>query len=107
LPKNLQLLALDGRIVVLAMLGGRTVPAFDLTQMFKKRGQLLCSTLRNRTDDYKTALIADFIQQFGLQMQNGALCPVIAQVLPWQQADEAHQLLAGNQLVGKVVLTVD
>lgn len=107
LPKNLQLLALDGRIVVLAMLGGRTVPAFDLTQMFKKRGQLLCSTLRNRTDDYKTALIADFIQQFSPQLQNGALCPVIAQVLPWQQADEAHQLLAGNQLVGKVVLKVD
>lgn len=107
LPKNLQLLALDGRIVVLAMLGGRTVPAFDLTQMFKKRGQLLCSTLRNRTDDYKTALIADFMQQFSSQLQNGALCPVIAQVLPWQQADEGHQLLAGNQLVGKVVLTVD
>ncbi len=107
LPKNLQLLALDGRIVVLAMLGGRTVPAFDLTQMFKKRGQLLCSTLRNRTDDYKTALIADFIQQFGLQMQSAVLSPVIAQVLPWQQADQAHQLLAGNQLVGKVVLTVD
>lgn len=107
LPKNLQLLALDGRIIVLAMLGGRTVPAFDLTQMFKKRGQLLCSTLRNRTDDYKTALLTDFMQQFSSQLQNGALCPVIAQVLPWQQADEAHQLLAGNQLVGKVVLTVD
>ncbi len=107
LPKNLQLLALDGRIVVLAMLGGRTVPAFDLTLMFKKRGQLLCSTLRNRTDDYKSALIADFMQQFGPQLQNGALSPVIAKVLPWQQADQAHQLLAGNQLVGKVVLTVD
>jgi NADPH2:quinone reductase len=107
LPKNLQLLALDGRIVVLAMLGGRTVPAFDLTQMFKKRGQLLCSTLRNRTDEYKSALIADFMQQFGLQLQSASLSPVIAQVLPWQQADQAHQLLAGNQLVGNVVLTVD
>ncbi|ALZ77003.1 NAD(P)H-quinone oxidoreductase [Rheinheimera sp. F8] len=107
LPKDLQLLALDGRIVVLAMLGGRTVPAFDLTQMFKKRGQLLCSTLRNRSDDYKTALLAAFMQQFGPHLQNGALSPVIAQVLPWQQADLAHQLLAGNQLVGKVVLTVD
>lgn len=107
LPKDLQLLALDGRIVVLAMLGGRTVPAFDLTQMFKKRGQLLCSTLRNRTDAYKTALLADFIQQFGAQLESGQLNPVIAQVSPWQQADQAHQLLAGNQLVGKVVLTVD
>lgn len=106
LPKNLQLLGLDGRIVVLAMLGGRTVPAFDLTLMFKKRGQLLCSTLRNRTDDYKTELVTRFLVQFGDALAAGHIKPVIAKVLPWQQADAAHQLLAGNQLTGKVVLTL-
>ena len=42
IAKDLQLLALDGRIVVLAMMGGRTVPPLDLALMFKKRGQLLC-----------------------------------------------------------------
>lgn len=107
LPKNLQVLGLDGRIVVLAMLGGRTVPAFDLTLMFKKRGQVLCSTLRNRTDDYKANLVSRFIAQFGSDLDGGAIKPVIAQVLPWQQADDAHQLLASNQLVGKVVLTLN
>lgn len=106
LPKNLQLLGLDGRIVVLAMLGGRTVPAFDLTQMFKKRGQLLCSTLRNRSDDYKTELVRRFLAQFGSALDSGAIKPVIAKVLPWQEADAAHQLLANNQLVGKVVLKI-
>lgn len=106
LPKNLQLLGLDGRIVVLAMLGGRTVPAFDLTQMFKKRGQLLCSTLRNRSDDYKAELVRRFLAQFGSALDSGAIKPVIAKVLPWQEADAAHQLLANNQLVGKVVLKV-
>ncbi len=106
LPKNLQVLGLDGRIVVLAMLGGRTVPAFDLTQMFKKRGQLLCSTLRNRTDDYKADLVSRFLAQFGSALDSGAIKPVIAKVLPWQEADAAHQLLASNQLVGKVVLRI-
>jgi len=106
LPKNLQLLGLDGRIVVLAMLGGRTVPAFDLTLMFKKRGQLLCSTLRNRTDAYKADLVSRFLAQFGAALDTGVIQPVIAKVLPWQQADDAHQLLAGNQLTGKVVLTL-
>lgn len=107
LPKNLQLLGLDGRIVVLAMLGGKTVPAFDLTLMFKKRGQLLCSTLRNRSDEYKADLISRFLVQFGSALAAGRIKPVIAKVLPWQQADAAHQLLAGNQLTGKVVLTLD
>ncbi len=106
LPKNLQVLGLDGRIVVLAMLGGRTVPAFDLTQMFKKRGQLLCSTLRNRTDEYKADLVSRFLAQFGSGLETGAIKPVIAKVLPWQEADAAHQLLGSNQLVGKVVLKV-
>ena len=106
LPKNLQVLGLDGRIVVLAMLGGRTVPAFDLTQMFKKRGQLICSTLRNRTDAYKADLISRFLAQFGSGLETGAIKPVIAKVLPWQEAEAAHQLLASNQLVGKVVLKV-
>jgi putative PIG3 family NAD(P)H quinone oxidoreductase len=106
LPKNLQLLGLDGRIVVLAMLGGRTVPAFDLTLMFKKRGQLLCSTLRNRTDAYKADLVSRFLAQFGAALATGDIKPVIAKVLPWQQAETAHQLLAGNQLIGKVVLTL-
>ncbi len=106
LPKNLQVLGLDGRIVVLAMLGGRTVPAFDLAQMFKKRGQLLCSTLRNRTDDYKADLVSRFLAQFGSALDSGTIKPVIAKVLPWQEADAAHQLLASNQLVGKVVLRI-
>lgn len=106
IAKDLQLLALDGRIVVLAMMGGRQVPAFDLALMFKKRGQLICSTLRNRTDGYKAQLCADFSQQFGQALASGQIQPVLAQVFDWQQAEQAHQLMASNQLAGKLVLTI-
>lgn len=106
IPKDVQLLAPDGRIVVLAMMGGRQVPAFDLALMFKKRGQLICSTLRNRADSYKTALCQAFLQRFGEQLATGALSPVIAQTFDWQEVDEAHQLLASNAVVGKLVLTI-
>lgn len=106
IPKDLQLLAQDGRIVVLAMMGGRQVPAFDLALMFKKRGQLICSTLRNRSDSYKTALCQAFLQRFGEQLATGALSPLIAQSFDWQEADKAHQLLASNAVVGKLVLTI-
>lgn len=106
IPKDVQLLAQDGRIVVLAMMGGRQVPAFDLAPMFKKRGQLLCSTLRNRSDVYKTALCSAFYKQFGEALATGAIKPVLAQVLDWQQAEQAHQLLASNAVVGKLVISL-
>ncbi len=104
--KDLQLLALDGRIVVLAMMGGRTVPAFDLALMFKKRGQLICSTLRNRPDVYKAQLCRDFNHQFGPALQQGTIKPVLAQVFDWRDANAAHQLLASNTVTGKLVLQI-
>ncbi len=73
IAEDIQLLALDGQIVVLSMLGGRMTPELDLGLMLKKRGQLLCSTLRNRTDGYKSALISDFNQQFGMALAEGKI----------------------------------
>jgi NADPH2:quinone reductase len=104
--KDLQLLALDGRIVVLAMMGGRTVPPIDLALMFKKRGQLICSTLRNRTDAYKAQLCRDFINQFGDALHQGDIKPVLSKVYDWQNAAQAHQLLASNGVTGKLVLNI-
>ena len=106
ITKDIQLLALDGQIVVLSMLGGRMTPELDLGLMLKKRGQLLCSTLRNRTDGYKAALISDFNQEFGSALAEGKIKPVLAQSIDWTEADKAHQLLASNAVVGKLVLTL-
>lgn len=106
ITKDIQLLALDGQIVVLSMLGGRITPELDLGLMLKKRGQLLCSTLRNRTDGYKAALISDFNQQFGMALAEGKIKAVLAQSIDWTEAERAHQLLASNAVVGKLVLTL-
>ncbi len=106
IAKDIQLLALDGQIVVLSMLGGRMTPELDLGLMLKKRGQLLCSTLRSRTDSYKAALISDFQQQFGMALAQGKIKPVLAHSIDWSEAERAHQLLASNAVVGKLVLTL-
>lgn len=106
IAKDIQLLALDGQIVVLSMLGGRMTPELDLGLMLKKRGQLLCSTLRSRTDSYKAALISDFNQQFGGALAAGNIKPVLAESIDWSEAERAHQLLSANAVVGKLVLTL-
>ncbi len=106
ISKDLQLLALDGKIVVLAMMGGRKIPELDLAVMFKKRGQLICSTLRNRSNAYKAELVQGLVSQFYSQWQARTLLPSIGLVVPWQQTQTAHQQMASNQLIGKAVLVV-
>lgn len=109
IAKNVELARLDGTIVILAMLGGRYLNNIDLAKVLAKRVTIVGSTLRNRDKDYKTALINAFNQDFEqlLNESNQPLKPLIEAVFPWQKADNAHQLLASNQTIGKVVLTVD
>lgn len=102
---DIQLLAQDGKIVVYAMMGGRKLPELDLAVMFRKRGQLLCSTLRNRDPDYKSRLTSAFQQDFAPALTAGRILPVMAQVFLATEAEAAHTLLASNQTIGKIVLT--
>ncbi|WP_337842069.1 NAD(P)H-quinone oxidoreductase [Rheinheimera sp.] len=103
LNKDLQLLAMDGQILVLSMLGGRYARELDMALMLKKRGQLLCSTLRNRTDEYKAKLIQSFVQRCGMAL-GSQLQPVLAQSFCFNDAEQAHALLQSNSVVGKLVL---
>lgn len=102
--KNVRLLAMDGQIVVLAMLGGRYVKELDLAQMLKKRGQLLCSTLRNRTDAYKAELIEALMAQCQDALGH-SIHPVISGSFSFSDAEKAHELIRTNAVVGKLVLT--
>jgi len=103
--KNINVCALDGRIVILSMLGGRYAEQLDVAKLLQKRISLFASTLRNRSNDYKTKLINDFQNEFSFS--NGQLQPVIDAILSWQDVNEAHQILMDNRNVGKVVMTID
>lgn len=105
--KNINVAALDCRIVTLAILGGRFSQDFDMAKMLGKRISLFASTLRNRSDDYKAELVSRFEQDFGEAIANGSLTPIIDSVYSWQQANQAHEKMANNANIGKLVLEVD
>lgn len=104
IPANMSLLAPDGKIVVYAMMGGRTLPELDLAVLFRKRGQLICSTLRNRDAAYKSRLSADFQHDFAEALNSGSIAPVIQQQFVADEVEAAHALLTSNQTIGKLVL---
>ncbi|WP_371189452.1 NAD(P)H-quinone oxidoreductase [Thalassotalea maritima] len=107
LSRNIDCLALDGRIVILAILGGRYCPQLDVAKMLAKRATIMASTLRNRSDAYKAQLVSDFCNDFYQAITLQQLTPVIDTVYSWHEADTAHQRMSQNDNIGKLILRVD
>nr|WP_208101475.1 zinc-binding dehydrogenase [Pseudomonas koreensis] len=103
---NLKLTALDGRWVLIGLMGGREAK-LDLAQVLAKRVQLLGSTLRSRDDQFKADLLSDLGQQVWPLFAEGRLSPQLAKAFPVKDAEAAFAELASNTVSGKVVLVID
>lgn len=103
---NLKLLALDGRWVLIGLMGGREAQ-LDLAQVLAKRVQVLGSTLRSRDDQFKADLLSDLGQQVWPLFGEGRLSPQLAKTFPIKDAEAAFAELATNQISGKLVLVID
>lgn len=100
---NARMIAVDGRWILLAFMGGFNAE-INLASVLMKRIQLKGSTLRARTNDYKSKLVADFSDQYLQQFTDGALKPVIDKVFDWKDAEAAHQYMEDNLNKGKIIL---
>lgn len=104
--KNIKSLAMDGRMVNLALLGGGKVEHFHLGQLLRKRLSITASTLRNRSLEYKIALTQAFHQHAWPLFIDGTLFPVVDKVFPLEEVAAAHTYMERNRNVGKIVLQV-
>ncbi|MGE8098982.1 zinc-binding dehydrogenase [Pseudomonas fluorescens] len=103
---NLKLLALDGRWVLIGLMGGREAP-LDLAQVLAKRIQLLGSTLRSRDEQFKADLLSDLRANVWPLFAEGRLSPQLARTFPIKDAEAAFAELATNRVSGKLVLVID
>lgn len=103
---DLDLLARDGRWVVIGLMGGREA-TLDLAKLLGKRIQLIGSTLRNRDDLFKAELIGELGQFVWPLFAEGRLQPRLERSFPARDVEAAFEALASNQVSGKVVLLVD
>lgn len=105
-PDHLDLLALDGRWVLIGLMGGREA-SLDLAKLLVKRLQLTGSTLRTRDADFKAGLLSRMEERLWPLFAAGQLQPLVAKTYPFNQAEEAFAELAKDQIVGKIVLVAD
>lgn len=102
---NAAAVARGGRIVLTGLLGGRTAEV-DLGGLLANNVSVIGSTLRGRTVDEKSAIIAAFVEWAMPRFADGTLRPIVAAVLPLDDVARGHELVASNTVVGKVVLRV-
>ena len=104
LERHLDVLESGGHLVVIGLQGGRTAE-LDLARVMRKRLTITGSTLRARSAEEKGGIMAGFNERFGADLEAGRIRPVIDRTLPFNQAAEAHRLLAAGEIFGKLVLT--
>ena len=104
-PKELKSLAVDGRLVMIAFLGGMKAE-IDLSVVMSKRLQITGSTLRPRTIEFKGEVAKSLHERVWPLIDAGKIKPVIYKTFPLAEAAEAHKLMETSQHIGKIVLTV-
>lgn len=105
LGRHLEKLAVGGRWILIATLGGEFAE-ISLRPVLKRGLKLIGSTLRSRTPAMKAKLLAGLVEKIWPSIASGAIRPVIHSVLPIRQAEAAHAILERNENIGKVVLEV-
>ncbi|MCL7462868.1 NAD(P)H-quinone oxidoreductase [Pseudomonas sp. NW5] len=103
---NLKVLGQDGRWVIIGLMGGRKAQ-LDLALLLGKRIQMIGSTLRNRDADFKARLMADLEQFVWPLFAEGRLKAQLERRYAVRDAEAAFEVLASNEVQGKVVLVVD
>jgi putative PIG3 family NAD(P)H quinone oxidoreductase len=105
LARNLEVLAPDGRLVVLAMQGGRRAE-LDLGLLMAKRGTVYSAGLRARPLSQKAAIVAAVRSAVWPLVESGAINVVVQAQVPMAQAADAHRLMEAGDHVGKILLTL-
>jgi len=105
LDDNIKLLKPDGRLVIIAVLGGAKAEV-NLARILIKRLTITGSTLRARAPEVKGAIAAALREHVWPKLADGTIAPVIQATFPLSEARRAHELLDANESQGKLVLEV-
>ena len=106
MQKNIDLLARDGRYVIIAFLRGPSAE-LNMRPVLGKRLTITGSTLRPQSDTEKAAIAAQLTDKVLPLLVNGTIRPIIDSVFPLADAAAAHERIESSVHMGKIVLAVD
>jgi NADPH2:quinone reductase len=104
-PRELASLADDGRLSLIAFLGG-TKTSLDMTDILRRRLTITGSTLRPRPVEVKAAIARALREKVWPLIETGKIRPVIYRTFGLEEAAAAHALMESSEHVGKILLSV-
>ena len=103
--RELKALADDGRLVVIALLGG-VKATLGMGDILRRRLTITGSTLRPRPIEFKGRVAASLRERIWPLLESGKIKPVIYKTFPLGDAAGAHALMESSEHIGKIVLTI-
>ena len=104
-PRELKCLADDGRLSIIAVLGGTTAEV-NFPEILNRRLTITGSTLRPRSIEFKNAVAATLRKKIWPLIEAKKIRPVIFKVFPLADAAAAHALMESSTHIGKIMLNV-
>ncbi len=104
-PDNLEVLADDGRLVLINFMNGEEATV-KLGLIIRKRLIITGSMLRSRDVEFKSEIAAHLEKQVWPWLISGVVKPIVYRTFPLEKAAEAHQLMESSEHIGKIVLLV-
>ena len=106
LEDNMKSLTLEGRLVMIGLMGGAKT-SINLGLLMMKRLRIIGSTLRAQPIPKKTEIMNNLNENIWPLLESGDIKPIIDTVIPIEEVDKAHKLMESNQTFGKVILKVN
>ena len=104
LPRNLSVMAAEGRLVQMRVLQSATVENFDLHPIMLRRLTLTGSTLRARSVQQKAEVATALRERIWPLLDKGLVKPLIHATFPLDQARGAHEMMESSSHMGKILL---
>ncbi|MBK8758155.1 MAG: NAD(P)H-quinone oxidoreductase [Actinomycetales bacterium] len=105
LARNVSALADYGRLVVIGLQGG-VKGELDLGLLLRKKGAVIATSLRSRSDAEKAAIVAAVREHVWPLVKAGTVRPIVHGRWPLAEAAEAHRVMEASTHVGKLLLTL-
>lgn len=105
--KNLTAIKIDGRWILIGVLGGSTVENVNLGALLGKRISLIGTLLTPRSDEYKAELTKEFTEKALALFKADKIQPVVDRIFPFEEVADAHRYMEDNKNTGKIILSLE